>query len=206
VKIFSGPEIIDFRLIVHSESWRANGRETRATGAVSKTLRPNLVVTYEAKWITVVRRSVFSHIGRRIPPRLRFNTKYRCMCDDDDDISVWKMRFRHYSRSIGRSTPTENRSATFRIGNESRNRTSREENEKEEPERMYAIYPPCTLHIPSDFLCKYMFFRTILFEENNDDSGSDEERSTYEEIEWQTRVFRSFVRVQVIDKYRKYVY
>lgn len=34
---------------------------------------------------------------------------------------------------------------------------------------MDATYPLCMLYIPSDFLRKYIFFHTFLFEENNDD-------------------------------------
>ncbi|KYN26774.1 hypothetical protein ALC57_03815 [Trachymyrmex cornetzi] len=42
---------------------------------------------------------------------------------------------------------------------------------------MDATYPLCMLCIPSDFLRKYIFFHTFLFEENNDDSkkGLDSE-------------------------------
>lgn len=34
---------------------------------------------------------------------------------------------------------------------------------------MNATYPLCMLYIPSDFLCKYIFFHTFVFEENNND-------------------------------------
>lgn len=58
---------------------------------------------------------------------------------------------------------------------------SREKNKKEESRRMYTTQPPYTLHIPSDFLRKCMFFRTFLFEENNDNNDSDEKRSARED-------------------------
>lgn len=35
---------------------------------------------------------------------------------------------------------------------------------------MNATYPLCMLYIPSDFLRKYIFFHTFVFEENNNDS------------------------------------
>lgn len=38
---------------------------------------------------------------------------------------------------------------------------------------MDATYPVCMQYIPSNFLCKYIFYHTFFFEENNDDGKND---------------------------------